>query len=176
LRRADFLRRKQARRNLKTQPLKVGNDLSEADTEMAGDVLQEHLYGFHFLHDSPDVGPEMAGVVDAAALAGVAERLAGKPRTDDMNASTPRLAVEGSEIRPHRRRSQGTLAHARRQDFDAIRFDLHIADCSRRGNSESGREVESADSGAQAEDVDGTMTHTATPASRVGRISALQSP
>ena len=129
--------------------MKVGNDLSEADTEMAGDVLQEHLYGFHFLHDSPDVGPEMAGVVDAAALAGVAERLAGKSRTDDMNASTPRLAVEGSEIRPHRREIQPPFLSTRSQDFGAIGFPLHVADdASSSASREMETSFESADPGA----------------------------
>jgi hypothetical protein len=48
------------------------------------------------------VRPEVSGVVFSPFVTCVAERLAGESRRDEIHDSTPRLAVEGSEIVPYR--------------------------------------------------------------------------
>ena len=82
----------------------------------------------------------------STTLAGVTERLARVAASDAIHDSTPRAAVEGSQIRPHRRLIKGLLFHARCQDFDGVGFPLNVTDAaSRSAKCEFKPEFEASD-------------------------------
>lgn len=56
---------------------------------------------------------------------------------------------------------QETLVHARHQDGGSIGFDLHVADDASRRDRQSQAKVESAASGAEGQNGEGTRIHTA---------------
>lgn len=101
----------------------------------------------------------MAGVVCAETLSGLTERLARVSRSEEIHDSTPRAAVEGSQIRPDRRFIQSCFRHARSQDFAGIGFDLHSADEASSWNRQSDSEIEPGGSGGETEHVDGRLIH-----------------
>lgn len=169
VRRADFLRRKQSRRNSVAQAFELASDKRESQSEVAADVLEEHEAGLDLLNDSSDRGPKVSRISRPTTLAGEAERLARVAANDAIHDSTPSAAVEGVQVRPHRRRIQGLLFHARCQDFDGRCFPLNVTDdTSASAKDESKPKVEPADPGAEAEDVDGAdishITHRASSA------------
>lgn len=84
---------------------------------------------------------------------------AGEPPSDEIHCSTPRASVEGSEVRPDRRRIQPPFFHARCQDRGRKGFPLDVTDCadSRAGGSKS--EVDSSDPGAEGDGVEGRYIH-----------------
>lgn len=120
---------------------------------MVGDVLEETPAGSDDAEVLLDEGPEVSRVVSAPLLPGDRERLARIAANDAVHASTPRSAVEGSEIRPQRRRIQLSRFHMRNQDVAGIGFDLHIADRSSSGKRQSNAEIESSSAGAEGEDM-----------------------
>ena len=93
-------------------------------------------------------------------FAGDAERLARETGSDAIHDSTPRAAVEGGKIRPHRRLIQGAFFHAARQYLAAVGFPLQVADDSRRWKREPQSEVETSDARTQGKDVEGREIHT----------------
>ena len=155
VRRANFLRRKQSRRNSEAEALEIGANSIEAERQVSGDILEEHECGLNLRNDSRDRGPKVSFIICATALAGGAERLARVAATDEIHRSTPGPAVEGSQIRPHRSRSQEARVHRLDQTADAERFPLHIAhSASTAAEREIESEVEPAASGAEREDCD----------------------
>lgn len=123
---------------------------------MPWDVFEKQEFGFNFTADSSDVGPKVSRIEFATSLTRHGERLAGVAANDAIHDSTPRAAVEGSEIRPHRRVIQGIRLHLFHQCRDRERFDLHITDRSSIGKSQVDSKVEAGSSGAEAEDFEGT--------------------
>lgn len=155
VRRANFLRRKESRRNSVAEALEIGANSIEAERQVSGDILEEHECGLNLRNDSRDRGPKVSFIICATALAGGAERLARVAATDEIHRSTPGPAVEGSQIRPHRSRSQEARVHRLDQTADAERFPLHIAhSASTAAEREIESEVEPAASGAEREDCD----------------------
>lgn len=98
--RADFSRRVQSRRKPVAKADQVSGDLGKAEAEMMGDVLQEDEIGFDLADDAGDMRPEVALVGLGPALSRDGEGLAGITGSDAMNASAPRAAIEGLQIRP----------------------------------------------------------------------------
>jgi len=131
------------------------------------DVFEEEPLGLNFPKDSSRVRPQVPLVGGEEPLSGEAVALARDARNDAVNDSTPRLAVEGSQIRPHSRRSHASRFHLARQDFAGEGVPLNAADCARReaksGQSEFGAAVESAAAGTEGDDVEGTISHTLNP-------------
>jgi len=76
--------------------LKVSGDLTESESQMSADVLEETDLGLNISHDSPYVGPEVARVVGSESSPGVAERLTGVTANNAIHDSAPRCAIEGS--------------------------------------------------------------------------------
>jgi len=144
--RANFLRCKEVLRNSIPHCFQFFSDLSEPNIEMVGNVLKEDPLGSDFSNDSGDIGPEMIWSFGSTLGAGDAEWLARVARNDAIHDSTPRLAVEGFNIRPNRRFVQGAVFHTRYQDLDDWNFDLHIADDSRSWNRQSEAEFETSNS------------------------------
>jgi hypothetical protein len=158
--RADFWRCKQPRRNAVTHPLKVSGDVPEGTRYVRSDVLEEAPFRIDLFDDPPDVGPHPSGIVGAQSSPGQRLSLAGIAPNDAMNAATPRLAVEGGKIRPKRRFVQESRVHLRSQDLAAEGFPLDHADDSSIRDRQLAAEIESAGSGAEGQNPEGTYIHT----------------
>lgn len=118
---------------------------------LAEDKIRPALVG-----DPDDLGSEEPLAAASGPLAGDAVVLAGVARSDDMNASTPASSVEGGEVRPDRSRMKPPRFHRRHQRRGGSGFPLHVADRASLRESQTEPKLEAADSGAQAEDVEGT--------------------
>nr|WP_315025295.1 hypothetical protein [Brevundimonas diminuta] len=151
MRRARFSRREQSRRDAVTHALKLSGDVPKTQGDVAFDVLQEDPPRADLAHDPSDVGPQVPRIGVAPAVAGLAERLAGITGRDDMNAAAPRSAVEGSQIVPYRRRSQGLVAHPRHESGRRVGFPLDVTHSAISGLGDVQAEVEAAVSGAERE-------------------------
>ena len=84
VRRADLCRAEQTRRRRVAQSPKLSQYGLEPEGDVAGDVFEEHPFGAALGNDPGGIGPEMAGIVGAAALSGRAERLARIPGEDGV--------------------------------------------------------------------------------------------
>lgn len=131
--------------------MKLSGDVAETKGQMPGDVFKEAPFGLGFTDDPGNLGPEVPGVILALAMARVGERLAGITGRDEMNAATPRAAVEGSQIVPDRCRSQGRVCHPRHESGrgEGVSLDIHHSSVS--GLCEMQAKIESADSGTKAD-------------------------
>lgn len=143
-------------RNAVTQPLQSGDDGCELSVSIPRDVLAEETIRPALRDDAQDLVDKEAVVARPAALAGDGVGLAGVSANDAMNAATPRSSVEGSEVRPDRRRIQLARFHARDQPCGGKGFPLHVSDSARSGFGNVDAEVEPAGSGAEGEEVEGT--------------------
>jgi hypothetical protein len=117
---------------------------------MAGDVLAKSESWSALSDDSGNFGPEVARIALTASLTGEGEGLAGISRCEDIHDSTPRAAVEGSEVTPDRSLVQETSLHRFDHDGSGEGFPLHVAHCFSRSDAAEA-EVDSADAGAQTE-------------------------
>jgi len=131
VRRANFRRFEQSRRNSVTEPLNVGANNIEAESEVSGDVLEKHEAGFSLANDASDAGPQVPLIIDAAPLAGETEGLARVAANDAIHESTPRAAVEGSHVAPDRSLVQGFFLHAATKNRGTVDFPLNVADRAR---------------------------------------------
>lgn len=149
MRRARFSRREQARLDAVTQALKVSDDLPTSQGQVAFDVFEEDPAGTDLAHDPLDLWPQVPRIVFAASSSGLAEGLTGIAGRDDMNAAAPRSAVEGSQIVPYRRRSQGLVFHPGHESGRSVGFPLDVTHSaiSRLGDVQP--EVETAVAGAE---------------------------
>jgi hypothetical protein len=84
-----------------------------------GDVFEEGPFGTAFADDAGDIGPEMAGIVGAAALSGCAEGLAGISGEDGIECAAEGAGVEAAQVGPDRGR--GEVACALSGDEDCSR-------------------------------------------------------
>lgn len=73
---------------------------------MTGDVFEEDPFGAAFANDPCDLGPEMAGIVGATALACRAEGLAGVSGEDGIESPAERPGVKAAQIGPDRGRGE----------------------------------------------------------------------
>jgi hypothetical protein len=70
---------------------------------MTGDVLEKTAAGAKDRHEAMNPGPEVARIIDATSLTRGGEWLARIAANEPIHDPTPRIAVEGSQIRPERR-------------------------------------------------------------------------
>lgn len=81
--------------DIETETGKVSEDEGESASNSEGrDVFKEHEVGSYVANNSRDVRPEPAIIVNPAAGAGRAPRLAGEASRDEIHATTPASAVE----------------------------------------------------------------------------------
>lgn len=153
--RANFRRAKEAFRNPITLAFQPCADLTVADSEVAGDVLEHDEPGLALPDDPPDERPEMPGVEDAETRAGGTEWLAGVSCHDAIHCATPRSAVEGLGIRPQRSFIQVARFHAAYQRSAGICVSLHAADRSSARNRQSEGELGDSASVAECEHAEG---------------------
>ncbi len=103
VRRPDLGRAEQTPLRIEPERGKVDEDVGEPKANVARDVLEEDERGSALVDDPSHFGPEVALVAFAEALAGDAEGLARVARSDEIHDSTPRAAIEGSQIVGDRR-------------------------------------------------------------------------
>jgi len=115
------------------------------------DILAEDPFRRRLFHDAGDFGPEMAGIVLAAPGARIAEGLAWITGSDEMNAATPCAAVEGSEIVPDRRLTQGLVRHPRHERGRCVTFPLNESHSPVSGFGDVQAEIEAAIAGAEGD-------------------------
>jgi hypothetical protein len=149
--RADFRRREEACRKAVAHADQSAGDLEEAEAEMMGDILEEHEGRLDLADDAGDMGPEMARIVRAPALARDREWLARIARSDDVHRAAPRAAVEGGNIVPDRRAIQGRVFHPRHESGCGEGFPFDMAHSTISGDGDGEPEVEPARAGAEGE-------------------------
>lgn len=149
--RTDFRRRKEACRKLVAHSDQPCGDFGEAEAEMMGDILEEDEGRLDLVDDPGNMGPEMARVVRAPALACDGERLARISRSDNVHRAAPRAAVEGSNVVPDRRAIQGRVFHPRHESGCGEGFPFDMAHSSISGGGDGEPKVEPACSGAEGE-------------------------
>jgi hypothetical protein len=116
VRRTDFCRREQTRRRRVAHAPKLSQDGLEAEGDMACDVFEEDPFGAGLQDDPGDVGPEMAGIVGAAALSGCAEGLAGISGQHCIEGPAEGPGVEAAQVGPDRGRGEVSRALGRDED------------------------------------------------------------
>jgi len=115
------------------------------------DVLAPHPLGADLVDDPGDLGPEVAGIGVTAAVPGVAEGLAGIAGRDEMNAAAPRSAVEGSQIVPDSRLTQGLVFHPCHESGRSVAFPLDESHSPVPGLGDVEPEIEAGVAGAEAD-------------------------
>ena len=106
VRRADFCRAEQARRRRVAHVPKLSQHGFKAEADVPSDVFEEDPLGTAFADDPGNLGPEVAGIVDPAALSGGAEGLAGISGEHCVEGPAERPGVEAAQIVPDRGRSE----------------------------------------------------------------------
>ena len=119
VRRADLCRAEQTRRRRVAHAPKLSQDGLEPESDVAGDVLEEDPFGAALEDDAGDIGPEVPGIIGAAALSGCAEGLAGVSGEDDVEGAAEGSGVEAAQVGPERGR--GEVARALGGDEDGAR-------------------------------------------------------
>lgn len=151
VRRARFSRREQARLDAVAQLAKLSGDFPQSQGDVALDVLEEDPAGPDLVNDPGNLGPEVARILPSSPVTGLAEGLTGITGSEDMNAAAPRAAVEGSQIVPDRRRSQGFVAHPRHESGRGVSFPLDVTNSAISGLGDMQAEVQPGIAGAQGE-------------------------
>ncbi len=119
VRRADLCRREQARRRRVAQSPKLSQDGLEAEGDVPGDVFEEDPFRAALADDPRDVGPEVPGIVGAAALSGRAEGLARIACEYGIEGAAEGPGVETAQVGPDRGR--GEVARALGGNEDSAR-------------------------------------------------------
>lgn len=135
----------------------VSEDFAESDIDVLSDVLKEAESRSDLSDDPGDVGPEVAGVIDAALSTGDGKRLAWVAPNDAIHRSTPRLAVEGFDIAPHRSRIQGFCLEARYHKRGGVSFSLNVTDGASCASCQLDAEIKSPVPGAEGEDIESSV-------------------
>ena len=98
----------------------------------------------------------MSLVVGATSLAGDRERLAREPGSDEIHATGEEPGREARQIAPDRSLVQPSVLHRLNQSGDGEGFPLHVHDrASVSAACDLDSEVETSDSGAERNDVEG---------------------
>lgn len=123
--------------------------IESATANEAGNVFEEDVRRFGFGDDTDDVVPDPSLVGRSLSASGNRPGLTGEPCHNAIHCSTPRAAVEGGKVSPHRRVVKRSVFKTRRQDLSNRKVDLHIADCASVFDSETESEVVPANTGAE---------------------------
>ncbi len=110
----------------------------------AWDVLQEQSPRSYLASQSLDVRPEPPGILGSELSAGDTERLTGESPDDPIHSVNKRGAIEGSGIRPNRRRLQPARFNMVNQERGGLKLSFHVAEWASIWIRESESEIESA--------------------------------
>lgn len=146
---ADFLRCEETKRRCfvmadhpVAERLDILKDFPQAEGDVSGDVLEEAQSGLDFVNERGDPGPQVSLVCGALAGAGHRKGLAGVSPNDAIHSATPRSAVEGFEIVPHRSPIQCLVFHPRHESGRSVGFALDVHHSAGSGDGEMDGEVE----------------------------------
>lgn len=151
VRRARFSRSEDAREDRVTHAAKVSGDVPKSQGDMAADVLEEDPSGLDLADDARDLRPEVTGIRRSPTVPGLAERLTGVTGRDEIHAAAPWSAVEGSEIVPDSRRSQGLVFHPGHESGRSVGFPLDVTHSPIAGLGDMDAEVEATVAGAKGD-------------------------
>lgn len=156
MRRADLSRREQACRRRIAQSPKLSQDSLEAEGDVTGDVFEEDPFGAAFPDDAGDVGPEVTGIVGAAALPCRAEGLAGISGEDGVEGAAEGASVEAAQIGPDRGRGEvsGALGGDEHRPWPVLPFDEGAGVIAGFGEHEA--QIKASAACAEGESVPGT--------------------
>lgn len=155
-----FARAENSCRNAVAQPFQCWHDGVELSVSVPRHVFAEDTIRPAAFDDPQDLVDEEPLVVGPCALSGNAVWLARVARSEDMNEATPWFSVEGGKVRPDSSGMQGPFANPRGKRGGRIGFPLHVSDAARSGFGNADAKFKSADSGAQAEAVEGSQFGT----------------
>ncbi len=116
VRRTDFCRAEQTRRRRVAHCPKLSQDGLEPEGDVTCDIFEKDPFGAAFTDNAGDVGPEVAGVVGAAALSRRAEGLARVSGQHDIEGSAEGAGVEAAQVGPDRGRGEVPRALGGHQD------------------------------------------------------------
>jgi hypothetical protein len=122
-------------------------------TEHAADIFDEYEPGPGLGDDAAGRAPEVALVEASAPSSGQGVRLTRDARNEAIHDAAELSAVEGSHIAPDSRRSHETFFNLRDQMSEGECFPLHVHACASRWDRQLKGAVQSASSGAEADDV-----------------------
>lgn len=117
-------------------------------------ILEEGESRSGLANDSEALVPEVAVVGGPELLPGDAVGLTREAAKDEIHDATPRAAIEGSEVSPHRRCVQGAVRHTRDQERGGSSFPLHVTDDASMGSSHADRFSMLSAAGAQFDGVE----------------------
>ncbi|MBB4209914.1 hypothetical protein LY39_03711 [Roseinatronobacter bogoriensis subsp. barguzinensis] len=168
VRRTDFCRAEQTRRRRVAHAPKLSQDGFKPEGDVPGDVFEKDPFGAAFPDDAGDIGPEVAGIIGAAAFSGRAEGLAGISGEDDVEGPAEGAGVEGPKVRPDRRRCEIPCALRGDEDSAGPILPFDEAACVISGLGEHEAHIEATAACAEGEAVPGTKHHAIhrTPRSR----------
>lgn len=148
---------KHAPLRIEPQRGKVCEDVVESARSESCDVLDEDERRPNLIKHTGEVPPQAGSRPrdDPRALAGDGDVLAGEAASDKIHDATPRSAVEGGDIRPHRARIQLSFFHRADQRCAGESFPLHETDCASARKRQTYSAFEPSTSGEETEDVDG---------------------
>lgn len=176
MRRADLCRREQARRRRVAQSPKLSQDGFEAEGDVPGDVFEEDPFRAALADDPRDVGPEVAGIVGATALACRAEGLAGISSEDGVECAAEGPGVEVAQVGPDRGRGEvaRALGGDEHRPWPVLPFDEGAGMITGLGEHEA--QIKASAARAEGQSVPGTKHHAIHRTPRSRRRSAVTSP
>ena len=110
-------------------------------------VLDENPAGVHFLNQSPEGRPEVAGVVADGALAGDAVRLARDSADEHIHAAAIEFAWEVVKVIPDNSLIQGRVFHPGHEHRRSVGVPLDITHAAASGHGQGKGQVQPAGPG-----------------------------
>lgn len=143
---------------------------------MTGDVFEEDPFGAAFADDAGDVGPEVAGIVGAAAFPGRAEGLAGVSGEDSVEGAAEGAGVEAAQVGPDRGRGEVSraLGGDEHRPWPVLPFDEGAGVIAGFGEHEA--QIKASAACAERQSVPGTKHHAIHRTPRSRRRSGVTSP
>lgn len=156
VRRTDFCRAEQTRRRRVAHVPKLSQYGLEPEGDVTGDVFKKDPCGTAFANDAGDLRPEVAGIVDAAALSGRAEGLARVPGEHGVERPAKGSGIEAAQVGPDRGRREIPRVLGRDEDGSrpVFPFNEGAGVISRLGEHEA--QIKASAACAEGESVPGT--------------------
>ena len=123
---------------------------------MARNVFEKDPFGGAFPDDPGDLGPEMAGIVGAAALSGGAEGLAGVTGDNDVEGPAKGPGIETAQIIPDWCRGEVSRALGRDENGSWIALPLDEGAGVITGFGEHEAQIKASAASAEGQSMPGT--------------------
>ena len=157
---AGFGRAEYSDRNAAAQSLQCWNGDGELSVRVPRHVLAEETRSPALIEDVDGAVEQPSIVKLSEPLSGDAVSLARVSRSDDVHKASKWSTVEGSSVRPDRRRMKPPCFHRRDQACGGCGFPLHVTDAadilSPMPVGEPQSKLKASDAGTDAEHVNGT--------------------